>query len=211
MKESVEESKKKFRWTTASVIGTVFATLFGLVGAVAAAAVFFVPTRDGRDEADRAKSTASANTTQNPSIPPANPSGTIAPTQRHLAELPLAQGGGSVSVVDGRDLSMPCGSGQSDDRYRQIEYELPGPYTSFTTRATARGKADVEASVGVQVFVRARHERSDRTLEGFRTVLKTNGAEPITADITNARAILLRITCSASTLTVTFTDPRIGR
>jgi hypothetical protein len=211
VKESEEESKKKFRWTTASVIATVFGTLFGLVGAVAAAAVFFVPTRDGRDEADRAKSTASADTTQNPSSPPANPSGTIAPTERHLAELPLAQGGGSVSVVDRRDLSMSCGSGQSDDRYRQIEYELPGPYTSFTTRATAHGKADVEARVGVQVFVRARQERSDRTLEGGRTVLKTNGSEPITADITNARAILLRITCSTSTLTVTFTDPRIGR
>ena len=68
------------------------------------------------------------------------------------------------------------------------------------------------AAVAVQeLFVRARQERSDRTLEGGRTVLKTNGSEPITADITNARAILLRITCSTSTLTVTFIDPRIGR
>jgi hypothetical protein len=59
------------------------------------------------------------------------------------------------------------------------------------------------AAVAVQeLFVRARQERSDRTLEGGRTVLKTNGSEPITADITNARAILLRITarraCSPS-------------
>ncbi len=105
---------------------------------------------------------------------------------------------------------MPCGSGQSDDRYRQIEYELPGPYTSFTTSVTARGKADVEAQVGVQVFVRARQDRSDRTPEVGRTVLHPNGSEPLTADITDARAILLRITCSTSALTVTFTDPRIG-
>ena len=209
VKESEEESKKKF-WSRTGVIATLVGTLVGLVGAIAAAAVFFVPTRDGRDEADRAKSTVSANTTQNPSGRPENPSGASEQTERHLAELPLAQGGGSVSAV-GRDLSMPCGSGQSDDRDRQLEYELPGPYSSFTTRATVRGKADVEARVGIQVFVRARQEKSDRTLEAGRTVLKINGSEPITADITNARAILLRITCSTSTLTVTFTDPRIGR
>jgi hypothetical protein len=106
---------------------------------------------------------------------------------------------------------MPCGSGQSDDQYRQIEYELPGPYASFTTRATVDGKTDVEASVGVQVFLRARQERSDRTPEARRIAVKVNTSEPLTADITNARAILLRITCSASTLNVTFTDPRIGR
>ena len=210
MKESQEGSNKNSKRTKAGIV-VALGTLFGLVSAVAAAAVFFVPTRDGRDEADRAKSTAPAHTTQNPSSQPGNPSSKNALTERHLAELPLAQGGGSVSVVDGRDLAMPCGSGQSDDRYRQIEYELPGPYTSFTTLATARGKADVEARVGVQVFVRARQERSDRTLESGRTVLKTDGSEPITADITNARAILLRITCSTSTLTVTLTDPRIGR
>jgi hypothetical protein len=209
VKESEEESKKKFG-SRAGVIATVLGTIFGLAGAIAAAAVFFVPTRDGRDEADRAKSTVSADTTQNPSGSPANPSEPSESTERHLAELPLTQGGGSVSVV-GRDLSMPCGSGQSDDRDRQFEYELPGPYTSFTTRATVRGKADVEAKVGIQVFVRARQERSDRTLEAGRTVLKTNGSEAITADITNARAILLRITCSTSTLNVTFTDPRITR
>ena len=190
-------------WTKIGVIA-------GVVAAGAAVAVFVVPTRDGRNETDRANTTQSAEATQNPTSAP-NPSRASAPNERHLAELPLAQGGGAVKVNGGRDLEMPCGSGQSDDQYRQIEYALPAAYASFATHATASGKADREASVGVQVFVRARQERSDRTLEAGRTVLPANGSGPLTADITNARAILLRITCSASTLTVTFSDPRIGR
>ena len=75
----------------------------------------------------------------------------------------------------------------------------------------------IEASLGDAVgwgyrcsYARVRKDLTGR-LRGGRTVLKTNGSEPITADITNARAILLRITCSTSTLTVTFIDPRIGR
>ena len=191
-------------------IATVIGAFFGVIGALAAAAVFFWPTRDGRDQANPTSTTSSTGTTRNPTSGP-NPPGAGAPNERHLAELPLAQGGGAVRVVGTKNLSMPCGSGQSDDRYRQIEYELPGPYASFTTRATAGGTADVEASVGVEVFVRARQERSDRTLKVGTIVLQANGSEPLTADITNARAVLLRITCSVSTLSVTFTDPRIGR
>jgi hypothetical protein len=192
-------------WTKVGVIA-------GVVGAVVAVVAFFVtfPPVHLRPSEDK-ESTRPAVTARNSTSAPSSPSGTIAPNERHLAELPLAQGGGAVRVIDGRDLSMPCGSGQSDDRYRQIEYELPGPYTSFQTHATIGGKADEEASVGVQVFIRARQERSDRILEAGKAVLLARGSEPVTVDMTNARAILLRITCSANTLTVTFTDPRIGR
>jgi hypothetical protein len=206
VKESDKQPRQRIRESNWSKVGVIA----GVVGALATVAVFGWPTRDGRDETARARQSPAATASQYPTSASPNPSGTSALSERHLAELPFAQGGGAVTVVNGRDLSMPCGSGQSDDRYRQIEYELPGPYTSFTTSVTARGKADVEAQVGVQVFVRARQDRSDRTPEVGRTVLHPNGSEPLTADITDARAILLRITCSTSALTVTFTDPRIG-
>jgi hypothetical protein len=166
---------------------TKVSVICAVLGALAAVAAFLLPTPvTNLFHLDVDKPTLSAKSSQNPTGAPNTP-GTDA------------------------DLSMPCGSGQSDDQYRQIEYELPGPYASFTTRATAAGKADEEASVGVQVFVRARQERSDRVLEAGRIVLQPNGSEPLTADITNARAILLRITCSVSSLNVTFTDPLIGR
>ena len=202
-KKNKESNKKESGWTRAGAVA-------GLLGAAAAAAVFILPTRDGRDQTARDNPTPSTATRQNPTGTP-NPSRTGASNERHLAELPLTQGGGAVRVIGGRDLSMPCGSGQSDDGYRQIEYELPSPYTSFTTRGTASGRADPEAKVGVEVFVRARQERSDRTPRVGTIVLQADESKPLTADITDARAILLRITCSISTLTVTFTDPRIGR
>jgi hypothetical protein len=203
----MKESKKGRRQAKAGAIASV---IVSAIGAAAAVAVFVLPTRDGRDDTARDNATRSAETTQNPTGVP-NPTSTGASNERHLAELPLAQGGGAVTIIGERDLSMPCGSGQSDDRYRQIEYELPGPYTSFTTRATAGGRADPEAKIGVEVFVRARQERSDRTLRVGMIVLQANGSGPLTADITNARAVLLRTTCSVSTLTITLTDPRIGR
>lgn len=204
MTAAVKKPKKESGWAKAGVIA-------GVIGALAAAAVFVFPTKDGRLGQTGGNSTSSSGTAQNRTTATPNPSLTSASYERHLAELPLTQGGGVVTVIGGRDLSMPCGSGQSDDSYRQIEYELPGSYTSFTTRATAGGKSDPEAKIGVEVFVRARQERSDRTPRAGLIVLQAAGSGPLTADITNARAILLRITCSVSTLTVTFTDPRIGR
>jgi hypothetical protein len=201
-KESEEESTKESGWVKAGAIA-------GVAAALAAILVFFIQTRDGRDEA--ARDNSPAGTTQLPTTAPTIPSVTVAPNERHLAELPLAQGGGAVRVIDGRDLSMPCGSGQSDDRYRELEYELPGAYTSFTTQATAGGKADPEASIGIEVFVRTRQERSDRIPRPSAIVVKANGSAPVTANITDAKALLLRITCSASTLNVRFTDPRIVR
>jgi hypothetical protein len=203
-KEPKGKSKKESGWTKISVI-------FGVLAALTAVAAFLLPTPAiNLLHLNVDKATPSTKTSQNPTSAPNSP-GTGQPNERHVAELPLAQGGGAVSVVGGTDLSMPCGSGQSDDQYRQIEYVLPAAYASFTTRATAMGKADEEARVGIQVFIRARQERSDRVLEVRRIDLQANGSESLTADITNARAILLRITCSASTLSVTFTDPRIGR
>lgn len=204
MTAALKKPKKESGWAKAGVIA-------GVVGALAAAAVFVFPTKDGRLGQTGGNSTSSSGTAQNRTTATPNPSLTSTSYERHLAELPLTQGGGVVTVIGGRDLSMPCGSGQSDDSYRQIEYELPGSYTSFTTRATAGGKSDPEAKIGVEVFVRARQERSDRTPRAGLIVLQAAGSGPLTADITNARAILLRITCSVSTLTVTFTDPRIGR
>jgi hypothetical protein len=200
----VTAAVKESRWTK---IGAIITAGFTVVGALAALAVFWVKTADGRVPDNPTSSAATSE--QATKAPP--PSETRALKERHLAELPLAQGGGVVRVIGSRDLSLPCGSGQSDDRYRQIEYELPAAYTSFTTRATAAGKADPEASVGVQVFVRAREEKSDRTREAARIVIPANRSRPMTADITDARAILLRITCSVSTLSVTLADPRIGR
>jgi hypothetical protein len=206
--EPKNQSEKESKWTKRA---TVAGAIFGLIGALAAALVFVLPTKDGRNEAARAQATRSPDTPQNPNTVPRTSSTTMAPNERHLADLPLAKGGGVVKIIDRRDLSMPCGSGQSDDRYREIEYELPGPYTSFITQAGAVGRADAEASVGVQIFIRARQDRSDRTLEVGSIRVQANGSETLAADITNARAILLRITCSTSTLTATFTDPRIGR
>ena len=156
MAAAVKKPKKESGWAKAGVTA-------GVIGALAAAAVFVFPTKDGRLGQTGGNSTSSSGTAQNRTTAAPNPSLTSASYERHLAELPLTQGGGVVTVLGGRDLSMPCGSGQSDDSYRQIEYELPGSYTSFTTRATAGGKSDPEAKIGVEVFVRARQERSDRT------------------------------------------------
>jgi hypothetical protein len=203
VKESTEEPKKESWWVKGGAI-------VGGLAALAAFLVFVIPTRDGRDEADRHRSPGPAQATQNATTTPPSTTETIAPKERHLAELPLAQGGGVVEVA-GRDLRMPCGSGQSDDRYREIEYELPGAYTSFTTQATAAGKADPEARIGIEVFVRTRQERSDRIPRPAAIVVQANTSAPLTADITNAETLLLRLTCSTSTLNVTFMDPRIVR
>lgn len=59
--------------------------------------------------------------------------------ERYLVDLPPDSGGGSVRRSGERSLRMPCGTGESDDRFREVAYAIPPApgYRAFRTTVAA--------------------------------------------------------------------------
>jgi hypothetical protein len=197
----------------------------GIVGALAALAVFVWPTADGRlghDDATRrpggiggsstpgttgAAIEGEATVTPATTVPgpPSDPAGS-----RRLVALTPSTGVGSAESR-GDDLLMPCPSNQSDDRYRELRYDLLAPYASLTTGVGVSGPGDADATAAAQVFVQRRQDRSDRTIEVGRAVVRAGKTVPIRAELSDATSVVIRVTCAVPGQTVTLTNPRLIR
>jgi hypothetical protein len=200
-----------------SVLAVVGAVT-GVVGAVAAVAVFFLPTADGRqssrvnatssespDGAGSARGAESVGGGATPSMTPAVPADV-----RRLAELPPSTGVGSMRV-EGGDLVVPCPGNQSYDRYRELRFELVAPYRRLESGVGVSGPGDPDATAAVQVFVQRRQDRSDRVVEVGRSVVHRGDAGRLAVALDDAAALVLRVTCAATTQTVRLGAPRLTR
>jgi hypothetical protein len=200
---------REFRWV---IIGTVAA----VIGALAAAAVFFIPvpgprggddpTTSTTDPAPAARKTFSTTDSAGPSTGPTAGSN----NERVLTALSPEIGSGSIQVT-GQDIAIPCPSNQSDDTEREFGYALPSAFGRLTARVTLTGDADPDSTASVQVFIMHRQDRSDRVPEVGRVVVTSGGAGDLKAELASAVALRLRIRCASSEQTVHLIDPRISR
>lgn len=197
--------------STFAVVGTVA----GVVGAVAAVAVFFLPTADGRQPGATTSSVSPAGadapagagpaSTATPSMTPAVPADV-----RPLADLPPSTGVGSMRV-EGGDVVVPCPGNQSDDRYREVRFDLVAPYRRLESGVGLSGAGDPDATAAVQVFVQRRQDRSDRVVEVGRSVVHRGDAGRLAVALDDAAALVLRVTCAATTQTVRLASPKLLR
>jgi len=199
--------------STLAVVGAVA----GVVGAVAAVAVFFLPTADGR-ESSRAATTSSVSPAGAGSEGGGGPAGGATPSVtpsvpadvRALAELAPSTGVGSVRV-DGGDLVVPCPGNQSYDRYREVRFDLVAPYRRLESGVGVSGPGDPDATAAVQVFVQRRQDRSDRVVEVGRSVVHRGDAGRLAVPLDDAAAVVLRVTCAATTQSVRLAGPKLSR
>jgi len=200
--------------STLGVVGAVA----GVVGAVAAVAVFFLPTFDGRQSSASSSGTSagagsvSAASDGAASVGGASPSMTpaVPADVRPLSALAPSTGVGSVRV-EGGDLVVPCPGNQSDDRYREVRYDLVAPYHRLESGVGLSGPGDPDATAAVQVFVQRRQDRSDRVVEVGRSVVHRGDAGRLAVTLDDAAAVVLRVTCAATTQTVRLASPKLSR
>lgn len=194
------------------VIGVVSA----VVGAIAAALVFFVPSADARHpQADSSSARPAASTQPNVSSALGTPGpGPAEPGRegRYLASLIPTTGIGFLSI-SGHDLQVSCPTNQSDDTQHEVSYALPAPYSNLTTGLRVSGKADSEATAALQVFIQHRLDRTDREEQvGNNAVLRTGqSASIVFGPLSNAVQLTLRIRCTSRTQTFTLAAPQITR
>jgi hypothetical protein len=130
---------------------------------------------------------------------------------RYLAELVPSEGIDAVRKVPPHSLDMPCGTGQSDDRFRELKYQLPGRYRELTLVATASGTVDPETMTNVQVIADDRFDQQDRQRTVAQRTFPLGSRQTLTADITGVDTLTLHIECDEPEVTVRFEDPRLLR
>ena len=154
-----------------------------------------------------------ASTGRVPSPQPSAPSGvpsrptTTSPSAaaRYLLDLRPANGESNLAPVTDpghRTFRIRCGSGNTDDMYRSVEWSVVGSYTRMLASVTAAGPIDREAITQVEVY------GDNIRLDNMPTVA-LNRSAVIDVAVTNRGLIELRVTCQFSAGWVVVRDARL--
>ena len=186
------DREKRWLRTTqlAGIIGTLLAVAGLVVGFLAWRSPVAPPTHP-------ASTATSAPVSPPPETSRGGESGSPA-AGRFLTDLPPDTGGGYVQRTGAHSLLMKCGTGESDDRQRDVSYLVPQvSYRSFSTTAAASGER--ETRVRVLLFI------DDRVVADH--VLLTGGRTPVTWSGEEASRLTLELICDPGARAVTFIDP----
>jgi hypothetical protein len=128
---------------------------------------------------------------------------------RFLGDLVPAAGAGWLRARDGHALELSCPSNQSDDRLHEVRYALAGTYVRFDAAVTGTGDVDPQASMGVQVFVIERSDRTDRSRQVAGVVVVAGESAQLDADLTGVSTLVVRLTCQVPGGSVILDNPVI--
>lgn len=142
----------------------------------------------------------SGPTTPGPTTP--SPTRSEPSITRHLVDLVPDSGGGYVQRVGARALRMQCGTGNSDDRFRDVVYVVPPAesYRSFATTVAAAGPSGTRVQA---ILILDNAGSTSVTVPTGRTA-------PLTATTADIRKVTLRILCDSREDVATFTDPGLA-
>jgi hypothetical protein len=189
------------RWLRSTQLAGIIGTLLAVAGLV----VGILAWRSPVSPTARSAPTSSADTSR-PPVPttggdtasgaPAPPSG------RFLTDLRPDTGGGNVQRTGAHSLLMKCGTGESDDRYREVTYLVPQvSYRSFVTTAAATGERDTRVQVLLLI--------DDRVVTD--PVVSTGGSTRVEWTGEGATRLTLRLFCDPGAVSVTFVDPSLAK
>lgn len=130
-----------------------------------------------------------------PSIQPSTPT-------HYLTDLEPDSGGGFVQRVGSHSLRMACGSGDSDDRQREVSYVVPPALTSrtFASGVSAAGLQDTRIKAVLLI--------DQREIEG--PIVTTGSTARLTWSGERAGQVTLRIVCDPGATAATFVDPGLS-
>jgi len=121
---------------------------------------------------------------------------------RYLTDLEPDSGGGFVQRIGSHSLRMACGSGDSDDRQREVSYIVPPAltYRSFTSGVSAAGLRDTRIKAVLLVDQQ----------EIAAPVVTTGSSAQLTWSGARAGQVTLRIICDPGATAATFTEPGLS-
>jgi hypothetical protein len=126
---------------------------------------------------------------------------------RYLADLPPVTGGSFVSnggPADRHAMVIRCASGQSNDRSREVSWNIPAPYSALRGRVTISGKMDPEHKVQLEWFANGAriYNNSNLTLDSDTE---------FNSELGGAQDLRVRLTCTSSAGVATLLDAAVQR
>lgn len=177
-----------------------------VVGVLVAAAAFLLdhPLFGGSGAAGPTTSSAAvrpttAGTGGGPTPASGRPS---ASPVRYLTDLEPDSGGGFVQRVGSHSLRMACGSGDSDDRQREVSYIVPPAltYRSFASGISAAGLRDTRIKAVLLIDQQ----------QIAAPVVTTGSSAQLTWSGQRAGLVTLQIICDPGATAATFVDPGLS-
>jgi hypothetical protein len=149
---------------------------------------------------DPGPSTTPSPSTTDP-VPIPTQSGRYLTDLKPIAGAPYLSGGGP----SGRHaLVIHCASGQSNDPYREIEWNIVGSYNALSGSVAISGRIDPESPVQLQWFV--------GDVQVFNnSQLTLGGSRPFSAEINGGHDLKVRVTCQDSAGAATLLDAAVVR
>jgi len=124
-----------------------------------------------------------------------------------VAELPPVTGGSFVTnggPADRHAMVIRCASGQSNDRSREVSWNIPAPYSTLLGRVTISGKMDPEHKVQLEWFANGARIYNNSTL-----TLDTN--TEFNGELAGVQDLRVRLTCTSSAGVATLLDAAVQR
>jgi hypothetical protein len=119
--------------------------------------------------------------------------------------MPPTTGGAYVQTrgkVGQHAMLIECGTGESDDPFREVMWDLVGDYARFAATATVSGQADPRARVEVQVLA--------NDVLADKNVLTLGQSASLNVPLFGVHRIALRVICEYPTMKVTFSDATLA-
>jgi NPCBM/NEW2 domain len=183
------------RWVRAAQLATIIALPVAIIGVLVA--------RNGPQAGS-----ASPHTTMTGVSAPSSPVATspvATGTERPLADL-LPKSGQNNITLD-KDpagavsaMTIHCGSGDSNDRFREVEYTLNGAYSNFV--------ADVMATVNEPEY-KTQFQVFGDDVQADNKVLSGSQPNTVQAPVAGKKTMRLRLTCQDSNATLILRNARI--
>jgi hypothetical protein len=199
-------------WTKVNVLAAVLASLVALGGLLYTVRSSSASGAASSSSTSASSSTGAAASTAPTSMGTSSASQPLSSTTGALSLTSLTPAAGAGNVTrKGTNLTMACGTNQSDDLFREVQYTLPATRHFAHFQATVHGGiGDADQQFTVTAFVRGQYVRADQTRE-IGGVTFGPGANPdlrgdLTADVDT---LVLRLQCHLPGAFVTITGAQL--
>lgn len=198
MNQQSPQRKRAGRRRRLAELATIISVPLAVIGLIVAYVTLRTEVSNGRD-ADESRVASSDAAASAPVAPTAT---TTETADRLMTMLQLRAGAGNIKVADGgRTVTMPCGTNNSEDTFREVEYWLRGAYRSFTAQVEVSAVAAAEVHTQLEVLT-DRVRRGNLVLSGAQT-------RSVSAAVDGGATLQLRLTCQQPNAVVTIRDATV--
>jgi hypothetical protein len=216
--EDGQSGRPRRRWRRWTRRGEIVGLCLAAISVLVAVLAWQFPRRTSDSATPAGSTSAPVFTSALPALTASSPGqtgATPAPTTarspeaggRYLLDLQPQDGAANLAQVTDpghRTFAVQCGTGNTDDQHRSVDWAPVGHYARLIATAIPTGRVDSETTTQVEIL-------ADNAVVNNQPALALLGPAAIDAPLGGAAVIGLRVTCMNSAVSVLFRDAQLVR